>query len=89
MIGETRYEAKALVNENGEATVKIFGRCSYGEGDNQREVSDFVEITDQKVLDQVAKLLTKAGVEVRDELNRKTVAAAARHYGMAVERGEL
>lgn len=89
MIGETRFEVRASLNENGEATAKVFGRCSYGEGDGKRDATEFVEIADEKIIDKVQKALSAAVTEVRDALNRQTVKAAAKCLNVASERGEI
>ena len=89
MIGETRFEVRASLNENGEVTAKVFGRCSYGEGEGARDATEFVEITDEATLAKFAKVLGSAIVDVRDELNRQTVKAAMKCGSVAMERGEL
>ncbi len=89
MIGETRFEVTARLDENGVATVKVFGRCSYGEGDGKRDATEFVEIEDEAVLTRVGKALASAIGDVRDELNRQSVKAAMKCGSVAVERGEI
>lgn len=90
MIGETRFDAKATFdNETGVASVRVYGRCSFGEGEKKRDATEFVDFTDEKILEKVGKLLQSVVTEVRDELNRKTVGAAMKCGTVAMERGEL
>lgn len=89
MIGDTRFEVKASLNENGEATVKVFGRCSYGEGDGKRDATVFVDVTDETVVAKVGKAMTAAITEVREELNKMAVKDAMKCGSVAMERGEL
>lgn len=89
MIGDTRFEVKASLNENGEASVKVFGRCSYGEGDGKRDATVFVEVADEAVQAKVAKALTAAITEVREDLNKQAVGDAMKCGSVAMERGEL
>lgn len=90
MIGETRFDVKAAFdNETGAATVRVFGRCSFGEGEKKRDATEFVDITDEKILEKVNKVLSSAITEVRDELNRLTVGAAMKCGTVAMERGEI
>lgn len=89
MIGDTRFEVRATLNENGEAAVKVFGRCSYGEGDGKRDATEFVEVTDEAILAKAAKALSAAVTDVRDDLNKQTVKAAMKCGSVAMERGEI
>lgn len=89
MIGETRFEVAARLDENGEVKAKVIGRCSYGQGEGARDASEFVEVTDAAVLAKIGKALAAATGDVRDALNRQTVKAAAKCLGVASERGEI
>jgi len=89
MIGNTRFEVKAAIDENGVVTAKAIGRCSYGEGESARDAVEFIEITDESILAKIGKALDSAANGVRDELNRASVAAAAKCFSVAAERGEI
>lgn len=90
MIGNTRFEVRAAVDENGNVSAKVFGRCSYGQGDSARDAVEFVQIEDEATLTKLGKVLTSmVSDSVRDELNRASVAAAAKCFSVAAERGEI
>lgn len=89
MIGETRFEVSARLNENGEVTAKVIGRCSYGENAGKRDASEFVDVTDEATLAKIGKALTAAIGDIRDDLNRQTVKAAMKCGSVAMERGEI
>lgn len=90
MIGETRYEIRASLKENGEPTLKVLGRCSYGEGEAARDATHTFEITNEKQLAKVAKALEDVLTEdVLKEMNQQVKKAVARCLTVAAERGEL
>lgn len=89
MLGDTRFSVTARLDENGEATVRVFGRCSYGEGEQARDATEYVDVTDEAATAKVQKALNAAITEVRDDLNRQTVKAAAKCLNVASENGEI
>lgn len=89
MIGDTRFEVTARLDEEGNAKIRVLGRCSYGEGDNKRDATEWLDVEDEGLLTRVGKAMAAAISEVRDELNRQTVKAAMKCGSVAVERGEI
>jgi len=90
MIGETRLEIRASLNENGEPSAKVIGRCSYGEGEAARDATQTFEITDEKTLAKVQRALESALAEdLIKEIRSATKKAAAKCLTVAAERGEL
>lgn len=89
MIGETRFEVSARLNENGEVTAKVIGRCSYGENAAKRDASAFMDVADEATLTRIGKALTAAIADVRDDLNRQAVKDAMKCGSVAMERGEI
>lgn len=88
MIGKTRIEVRATLNENGEVSAKVFGRCSYGEGEDVRDATEFVEVTDGAVLAKLGKALTAAIADVSASVARTAGRSASKCYVVAAERGE-
>lgn len=89
MIGETRFSVTARLDENGEASVKVFGRCSYGEGEQARDATESMDMVDEAIVAKVQKALTAAVTEIRDALNRQTMKATAKCLSVAAENGEI
>jgi hypothetical protein len=90
MIGETRLEVSARLDENGVVTAKVIGRCSYGEGEAARDASEFLEIDDEKMLARLGKALESVlGDATAQAMNGQVKKAAAKCLVVAAERGEV
>lgn len=84
MIGQTRYEVTARFSESGEASIKVHGRCDYGD----RTAAVSAEVVDEKLLAQVEAIAKKAISEVREMLNQQAVSAAVEALVTANKLGE-
>lgn len=84
MIGETEFKVTAVLDTNGATTVTVSGICAYG--DRTAHVSTNVE--NEKVLADVAKILSKTIEGVREEVTKQVTADALEAASIALKRRE-
>jgi microcystin degradation protein MlrC len=83
MLGQTRYQVTAR-SDGAEAKLKVTAVCEYGD----RSVSVDAEITDEKLLSQIANAAKQAIKDKRDELGTQAQLHAAEAMVVAAKKGE-
>jgi hypothetical protein len=84
MIGETKYQATARLDADGEVRVSVTGVTPYG----KRSAGATADITDKKIKSEIGKLLKQAIKGVQADVQPESFKAAAEAMVIAANRKE-